>query len=79
MTRPYRVPELSGACCSCPECVMAGMTDKPVVRTPEGELHGAKLARFYAEQAKFKAAMGKFPGLKAMPKAIVQREPGEEG
>ena len=78
MSQPYRVPDLAGPCCSCEACVVAGISHRPVVRTPEGELHGVKLVRWYAAKDAFDEALRRFR-LKTMLPAIVPREPGEEG
>ena len=55
----YRVPPLTGECCHCEACVVAGVSDKPVVRSPDGELHGKRLADFYRRKAEFDEAMAR--------------------
>lgn len=70
----YRVPPLAGEPCSCTECVVAGVSGRPVVRTPDGELHGRKLAVWYAERDKTIQAL-KAVFVRSMPKAEVQTDP----
>lgn len=57
----------------------AGVADVPVVRTPDGELHGIALARWVAARNKAARALEAFRfSAKRMPKADVQVDPTEE-
>lgn len=72
----YRVPPLTGAPCSCDACKVAGLAGnpkRPPVRTPDGELHGRELARWYAERDKTIAAL-KAVFVKSIPKAEIQTD-----
>ena len=77
----FRVPDLAGAPCHCEACMVAGVSDKPVVRTPEGELHGLALRRWHEAREQFERewqrAQFRMKG-KAMPSVIVQRDPEDE-
>jgi hypothetical protein len=63
----FTPPPLTGECCRCADCLRAGVTDKPVVRAPNGELHGKALAEWYAEREKFDAAMAALVQNRRMP------------
>ena len=77
----FRVPDLTGQPCQCEECVVAGVSHRPVVRTPEGELHGIRLRRWYEAKEKFDRAWQRAQfqaNARKMPRAIVQTSPEEE-
>jgi hypothetical protein len=60
-------PPLTGEPCDCLECVVAGVAGKPVVRTPGGELHGRKLADWYAARDRFNALVEEVNAKRRMP------------
>lgn len=55
-----RIPDLTADPCSCEACVVAGVNHLPVVRTPNGELHGRELAAWYREREAFDAFVERF-------------------
>jgi hypothetical protein len=69
----FRVPELTGEPCHCDECRIAGVADKPVVRSPDGELHGRALARWYRERERAIEALARFR-VKPMPMALIPKD-----
>ena len=79
MSGAFRVPPLSGEPCACDDCRVAGVTSLAVVRTPNGELHGVALARWYAARERAVQAIQRlrFTGgaPRRMPDAIVQTDP----
>ena len=63
----FAPPPLTGDCCRCEECRVAGVTDKPVVRAPNGELHGRALAEFWAAKDRFDVAFAALKQARRMP------------
>ncbi len=60
-------PPLTGEPCRCPDCLLAGVSDKPVVRTPSGELHGVRLRDWYAARERFNELIEQVNAKRRMP------------
>ena len=72
----FTPPALSGEPCGCDACRIAGVSDRPVVRAPNGELHGKALADWYQAREKALRAIQAFRlGAHRMPSAEVQVDP----